>query len=144
MTSVLTGSLMPIPGSHVQRNCWAKYRYRDNIKTTFESAKASALQALNNCPNDTIRCFINWSDRFMSAYRKGLTGKAAAWAVRKQRSHRTVPESACIAIESYLTEHIVHIHSIRSCEAAKQTNTTRFEPPKLAKHKSRPSGSRGG
>jgi hypothetical protein len=37
-----------------------------------------AMKALDSCPINTIRRFINWSFRFMSAYQKGLTGKAAA------------------------------------------------------------------
>jgi hypothetical protein len=31
--------------------------------------------------------------RFMDAYRKGLTGKQAAWASKKYRGHRVLPES---------------------------------------------------
>jgi len=39
----------------------------------------------------------------MSAYdQTGLTGKAAAWAVKKHQSHRSVPEHAHIAIEALL------------------------------------------
>ncbi|KAJ7852102.1 hypothetical protein B0H13DRAFT_1643577, partial [Mycena leptocephala] len=37
--------------------------------------------------------FANRSMRFMDAYLKGLTGAQAAWAARKYRGHRTVPES---------------------------------------------------
>lgn len=59
-------------------------------------------KALDSCPIEVIRRFINRSWRFMSAYRTGLTGKAAAWAVKKQRSHRSVPERARIAIEALL------------------------------------------
>ena len=29
----------------------------------------------------------------MDAYRKGLTGKGAAWAAKKYRGHRVLPES---------------------------------------------------
>ena len=31
--------------------------------------------------------------RFIDAYRKGLTGKGAAWAAKKYRGHRVLPES---------------------------------------------------
>jgi hypothetical protein len=58
------------------------------------------VAALDACPIEVIQKFINRSFRFMSAYRRGLTGKAAAWAVKKQSLHWTVPESARIAIES--------------------------------------------
>jgi cytochrome c5 len=36
----------------------------------------------------------------MDAYHGGLTGDAAAWAVRKQKGHRTVSEHAMIALEA--------------------------------------------
>jgi hypothetical protein len=45
-----------------------------------------ALEKLNACPVDVIQHFINCSWQFMSAYRMGLTGKAAAWAVQKQNN----------------------------------------------------------
>ncbi|KAI9568516.1 hypothetical protein HD554DRAFT_2204973 [Boletus coccyginus] len=44
---------------------WCKYCYRE----------------LDACPTDIIHQFINQSWHFMSAYRLGLTGKAAEWAV---------------------------------------------------------------
>ena len=46
--------------------------------------------------------FNNRSWRFMSVYRCGLTGKAAAWAVQKQRQHRQVSERAMMSIEAVL------------------------------------------
>ena len=33
---------------------------------------------------------------------QGLTGKATAWAVRKQKQHRQVSQQAMLAIESIL------------------------------------------
>ena len=62
----------------------------------------AALNSLESCPLDTIRRFINRAWRFMSAYRQGLTGKAAEWAVKKQRSHRAISRRAMLAIESIL------------------------------------------
>lgn len=38
----------------------------------------------------------------MDAYKKGLTGKAAEWAVRKQKSHRTVSQRAMMNLEAVL------------------------------------------
>jgi len=76
---------------------WCKYRYRQAPKSQFEQAKKAAFTAFDACPADVIRHFINRSWRFMSgcmsAYRIGLTGKAAAWAVCKQKGHRTVSQS---------------------------------------------------
>jgi hypothetical protein len=60
-------------------------------KKTFKDTKEAAQRFLEECPKEVIQCrFINRSWRFMSAYRKGLTGAAAAWAVRKQKQHRTI------------------------------------------------------
>jgi len=47
---------------------------------------------------DVLRRFINRSWCFISAYRKGLNGEAAAWAVRKQKQHRSVSQSAMDSI----------------------------------------------
>jgi len=63
---------------------WVKYHYHKLPKQNFAEPKEIALQYLNACPPDMIQQFINHSWRFMSTYRKGLTGNAATWAVRKQ------------------------------------------------------------
>ena len=55
-------------------------------------AKTRALEVLDACPAEVIR-------RFIDAYKKGLTGEAAAWVVRKQKSHRAVSEKAMKALE---------------------------------------------
>ena len=81
---------------------WVKYRYRELPKQTFAKAKEIALQYLNVCPTNVIRQFINRSWRFMSTYRKGLTGNAAAWAVRKQKQHRQVSDTAMMSIDAVL------------------------------------------
>ncbi|THU88378.1 hypothetical protein K435DRAFT_866342 [Dendrothele bispora CBS 962.96] len=81
---------------------WCKYRYRDEQKNTFAAAKEAAFKWLNACPTDVIRRFINRAWRFMSAYRRGLTGRAAEWAVKKQRGHRAVSERAMTSIEAVL------------------------------------------
>jgi hypothetical protein len=49
-----------------------------------------------------IQRFVNRSWSFMDACRKGLTGKAAAWAVKKQKVHRTVSRSAYMHLEAVL------------------------------------------
>ncbi|KAJ3004691.1 hypothetical protein NUW54_g4694 [Trametes sanguinea] len=81
---------------------WCKYRYREVIKKNFEEAKQLAHRVLDSCPTDVIRRFINKSWRFMSAYRKGLTGQAAAWAVRKQKQHRQVSRIAMMHLDAIL------------------------------------------
>ena len=82
---------------------WCKYRYREHPKANFAAAKERALQVLDACPVEVIRRFINRSGRCMEAYRAGLTGKAAAWAVKKQKRHRVVPERAMVAMENVNT-----------------------------------------
>jgi len=72
-------------------------------KKTFEDAKQAAFQALNSCLTDVIRRFVNRSWRFMSAYRVGLTGKAAAWAVRKQKGHRAVSRAAMMHLDAIIS-----------------------------------------
>jgi hypothetical protein len=71
-------------------------------KKTLAEAHDIAVQKLDACPTDVIRRFVNRLWRFMSAYRKGLTGKAAAWAVRKQKKHRTVSQAAMMSIDAVL------------------------------------------
>jgi hypothetical protein len=81
---------------------WAKYRYRQVDKNTFQQAKDAASQALDACPVEVIRRFINRSWRWMSAYRMGLTGDAAQWAVRKQKGHRSVSRTAMMHLDAVL------------------------------------------
>ena len=82
---------------------WCKYRYREHPKANFAAAKERALQVLDACPVEVIRRFINRSGRFLEAYRSGLTGKAAAWAVKRQKQHRSVSERAMVAMENVNT-----------------------------------------
>jgi hypothetical protein len=86
---------------------WAKYRYRQVEKNTFQQAKEAAfkLEALDGCPVEVIRRFINRSWRWMSAYRMGpmgLTGEAAQWAVRKQKGHHSVSRTAMMHLDAVL------------------------------------------
>ena len=85
---------------------WCKYRYREHLKANFAAAKERALQVLDVCPVtvEVIRRFINRSRRFVEAYRSGLTRKAAAWAVKKQKQHCAVSERAMVAVENVNTQ----------------------------------------
>jgi len=78
---------------------WCKHRYRQVYKT-FADAKSTARKCLDGCPVDVIRRFFNHSWQFMLAYREGLTGKAAEWAVQKQKAHRRVRKKAMESIEA--------------------------------------------
>jgi len=68
------------------------FNYFDSLKTDFQQAE--------DCPTEVIQRFINRSWRFIEAYRKGLSGKAAAWAVQKQKQHRKVSERAMVEMEN--------------------------------------------
>ena len=63
----------------------------------FDEARRTACECLDACPVDVIRRFFNWSWRFMDAYRTKLTGKAAEWAVWKQKSHQRVGQQAMMS-----------------------------------------------
>jgi hypothetical protein len=60
--------------------------------------------ALDACNIDIIRRFYNRSFRFIDAYRKGLSVKAAAWCVKKQKRHRVISEEAMQAFKAYIKE----------------------------------------
>ncbi|OAX32176.1 hypothetical protein K503DRAFT_870286 [Rhizopogon vinicolor AM-OR11-026] len=91
-----------LPKFHCELNPIEMYRYREVPKKTFQDAKCCAKEQLDACPTEVIRRFINRSWRFMSAYRLGLTGKAAEWAVQKQKQHRQVSQRAMMSIEAAL------------------------------------------
>ena len=53
-----------------------------------------AISALSNHSRPQVAFrYANRSLRFMDAYRKGLNGNQAAWASKKYKGHRTIPES---------------------------------------------------
>jgi methionyl-tRNA synthetase len=68
-------------------------------KKTFKDAKEAMQRFLEECPKEVIQHFINRSWQFMSAYCKGLTGAAAAWAVCKQKQHRAINQTVMMAID---------------------------------------------
>jgi hypothetical protein len=67
---------------------------------TFDQAKKAAIECLDACPTDFIRQFVNRPWRFIDAYRKGLTGDAAAWAVKQQKGHQKVSQRVMMQIAS--------------------------------------------
>jgi hypothetical protein len=65
-------------------------------KKTFKDAKEAAQHFLEECPTEVIQRFINRSWRFMSAYRKGLTGHGCAQTKAAQSNQS---ESVMMAID---------------------------------------------
>ena len=59
-----------------------------------------ARDALDFIPLASMRRFANRSRRFMDVYSHGLNGSQAAWAARKYRSHRTLPENLMTELEN--------------------------------------------
>jgi hypothetical protein len=80
---------------------WCKYRYRQIPKKTFAASRELALKYLDACPVEVIQRFINRSWKFVHAYEKGLDGRAAEWAVKKQKQHRAASNQAMTALEAY-------------------------------------------
>ena len=68
---------------------WIEYRCRQVPKRVFDDAKQAGFDMFD-MPCDAIRPFMNCSWWFMSAHHIKLTGKAAAWDIRKQKNHRSV------------------------------------------------------
>ncbi|KAL7413687.1 hypothetical protein BDY24DRAFT_389299, partial [Mrakia frigida] len=80
-----------------------KFFYRQTRKPSFAAAKVDWEVALDSVPVEVIRRLINRAIRFEEAYRQGLTGTAAAWAVRAQSCHRKASESAMRALDESAT-----------------------------------------
>jgi hypothetical protein len=84
------------------KQCWgyAKRVYRLNPESSHEDVlERNALSALESIPLTSIHRFSNRSLWFMDAYSCGLTGSQAAWAARKYRGHRVLPDTIMNEIE---------------------------------------------
>ncbi|EDR04580.1 uncharacterized protein LACBIDRAFT_330517 [Laccaria bicolor S238N-H82] len=92
--------LIYLPNFHCELNfieqCWgyAKRIYRLNPPSSKEEVlEKYALAVLDSISLAQMRRFSNRSQKFMDAYVKGLNGRQAAWAARKYKGHRVLPDS---------------------------------------------------
>ncbi|EIW56599.1 uncharacterized protein TRAVEDRAFT_128063, partial [Trametes versicolor FP-101664 SS1] len=64
--------------------------------------KRLAHKCLNKCPVEVNVAVFQPLLVIMDAYWKGLSGKAAEWVVRKQKSHQRVGTVTMMSIEAVL------------------------------------------
>ncbi|KAF9463511.1 hypothetical protein BDZ94DRAFT_1236163 [Collybia nuda] len=82
--------------------CWgyAKRKYREFPPSSAEAdLQKNVLAALDMIPLVTMRRFSYHSQRFMHAYNEGLSGKDAAWACKKYKGHRVIPQNLLVGLE---------------------------------------------
>ena len=80
-------------------NFWgsAKLYTRKNCDYSWVGLRKTVPLTLASVSVNEIRRHARKAQRYMDVYRKGLTGRAAEYAVRKYRSHRRVP--SCILMD---------------------------------------------
>ena len=70
----------------------AKKYAREHCQYNLRSLRNVVPAALNSVPLGTIRAYARLSFRWMDAYCHGLTGRAAEYAVKNHKAHRTINE----------------------------------------------------
>ncbi|KAG6805207.1 hypothetical protein H0H92_000290 [Tricholoma furcatifolium] len=63
------------------------------------SPQNKAKRAVNIQPKTTNEAPLTHHSRFMDAYQRGLNGRQAAWAAKRYRGHRVLPESIMRELE---------------------------------------------
>ncbi|KAF8144126.1 hypothetical protein K438DRAFT_1993106 [Mycena galopus ATCC 62051] len=109
--------LNPVLKQLAARGCWgyAKRVYRFFLRE--EDLERNVCEALATVPLNMMKRFGNHSAKFADAYAKGLNRRQAAWAARKYRGHRVIPESILEELEAAgynLRKHIAKALQARS------------------------------
>ncbi|KAF9514416.1 hypothetical protein BS47DRAFT_1453486 [Hydnum rufescens UP504] len=81
---------------NIIENNWgySKRIYRQYPESSNEKElERNVISALESVPILSMRQFFTRSLRFMDAYRKGLNGVQVAWANKKYRGHRVLPDT---------------------------------------------------
>lgn len=79
---------------------YSKRRTRAECDYSFASLKKKVPESLNAVPLSSVRKFWRKSIRYIEAYKRGLGGLAAEWAVKKYKSHRRLGEGIEAEIEA--------------------------------------------
>ncbi|KIK74184.1 hypothetical protein PAXRUDRAFT_176464, partial [Paxillus rubicundulus Ve08.2h10] len=82
--------------------CWghSKRIYRQYPPSSKEEdLERNMIEALESVTITQMRKYARRSRHFMDAYHKGLSGQQAAWASKKYRGHRVIPNSILDELE---------------------------------------------
>ena len=77
----------------------SRFFYLNPASSREDQLEKNTLAALEAVPLKSMRKFANRSRRFMDAYDRGLNGRQAAWAARKYRGHRILPEGIMLELD---------------------------------------------
>lgn len=79
--------------------CEMKRQARELCDYSFNSLKESIPAILDGMDVKKVRRFARYCFRYMDAYRNGLSGKMADYAVKKYKGHRIIPNPEKISAE---------------------------------------------
>ena len=84
----------------------AKRFARQNCAYSLSGLRQTIPHALDSVSIETIRKLYMRTNRYMDAYRHGLRGKAAEFAVRQYKSHRRIPagvlDELCSVVDDFV------------------------------------------